>query len=201
MRNCICLSLNFPGSMCKTQLLKYFKYGYVFLVCPTNDEGIAVSRRKVYQISVVFLTDETCFQFYFSTWWAYSWCRLICQYTNKSNKVIILVSGSITDVWTICQIFRKLKQNLKTEKGLAPWTKGGPHYIWNWHPQVLGHEEKLCLILAFCNFYAYIKNFSWILMQQTKTEHLSYQNRLRGGIVQPGEEKAPGRLYCSLHST
>ncbi|KAK4818873.1 hypothetical protein QYF61_021078 [Mycteria americana] len=29
-------------------------------------------------------------------------------------------------------------------------------------------------------------------------EHLSYEERLRVGVVQPGEEKAPGTPYCSL---
>jgi len=29
-------------------------------------------------------------------------------------------------------------------------------------------------------------------------EHLSYEERLRVGAVQPGEEKAAGRPYCSL---
>jgi len=29
-------------------------------------------------------------------------------------------------------------------------------------------------------------------------EYLSYEERLRAGIVQPGEEKASGRPYCIL---
>ena len=29
-------------------------------------------------------------------------------------------------------------------------------------------------------------------------EHLSYEDRLKVGVVQPGEEKAPGRPYSSL---
>jgi len=29
-------------------------------------------------------------------------------------------------------------------------------------------------------------------------EHLSYEERLRAGAVQPGEEKVPGRPYSSL---
>jgi len=29
-------------------------------------------------------------------------------------------------------------------------------------------------------------------------EHLSYEERLRVGAVQPGEEKAAGRPYCGL---
>lgn len=40
--------------------------------------------------------------------------RVICQYTNKSNEIIILVSAAINNVWPICQILRKWKQDLKT---------------------------------------------------------------------------------------
>jgi len=29
-------------------------------------------------------------------------------------------------------------------------------------------------------------------------EHLSYEERLRVGVIQPGEVKAAGRPYCSL---
>ncbi len=29
-------------------------------------------------------------------------------------------------------------------------------------------------------------------------EHLSYEDRLRVGAVEPGEEKAAGRPYCGL---